>query len=186
MRKIKEILETVTDYLNKNNIDYVFVGGIAVIVYGNPRTTVDLDLIVRLNEKEIETFSKYLQNEGFFCDPKDIKSAFEEGTHFSAEEKESLFRLDIIGVNNKRAEKTLKNRNLIEHEGINMYVASPEDTIANKLLYGSEQDIKDAESVFIRQMENLDDEYLQKLCEQIGVEEKFNTMKEEIEDIQKK
>jgi len=138
-----------------------------------------------MDEKEIETFSNYLQNEGFFCDPRDIKYAFEEGSHFTAEEKESLFRLDIIGVNNKRAEKTLKNKNLIEYEDINMYVASPEDTIANKLFFGSEQDIKDAESIYIRKLNDLNHDYLNNLCEEIGVLNELNDIKKEIKLIRK-
>ena len=36
------------------------------------------------------------------------------------------------------------------------YVASPEDMIANKLVFGSEQDIKDAEGIYVRQFDNLD------------------------------
>ncbi|MFW6142497.1 MAG: hypothetical protein ACOC53_08070 [Candidatus Saliniplasma sp.] len=124
---------------------------IAVIVYGNPRTTVDIDLVVKLNETDIDDFAAYLQKEGFFSDPKDMKRAFENQIYFSAEEKDSLFRLDIKGVYDRREEVTLKNRKEIEFEGITIYLASPEDTIAHKLYYGSEQDIEDAESIYVRQ-----------------------------------
>ncbi len=183
MKKIKEVLETTTEYLNRKDIDYVLVGGIAVIVYGNPRTTVDLDLIVQMDEEDIEDFASYLRKEGFFCDPSDMREAFRNRTHFSAEEKGSLFRLDIKGVYDSGARRTLKNRKKVEYDGIIMYVASPEDTISHKLLYGSEQDIEDAESIYVRQDDKLDQDYLEKVCEEMGVGEELEEIKKETEEL---
>jgi len=183
LKKIEEILETTVEYLNREKIDYVLVGAIAVMVYGSPRTTVDLDLVVSVEEGELENFADYLQGEGFFADPEDMKQAFREKTHFSAEEKESLFRLDIKGIYEKKERVTLENRKKIDYEGMEIYVASPEDTIANKLYYGSEQDIEDAESIYVRQGDKLDHEYLEEMCEALGVEEKLEEMKKEIEEL---
>lgn len=61
------------------------------------------------------------------------------------------------------------------------YVASPEDTIANKLLFGSDQDIKDAEGIYVRQFDNLDMEYLAERCKKLDVLEEFSAMKIRIE-----
>lgn len=183
MKKIKDVLKTTTGYLNGTDIDYVFVGGIAVIVYGNPRTTVDLDLIVQMDEEDIDDFASYLRKEGFLCDPSDMKDAFRERTHFSAEEKGLLFRLYIKGVYDPGAKRTLRNKRKVEYDGIKMYVASPEDTISHKLLFGGEQDIEDAESIYVRQDDKLDHEYLEKVCHEMGVGEELEEMKKEIEEL---
>ncbi len=183
MKKIEEVLRTVTDFLDGEEIDYVIVGGIAVIIYGNPRTTVDIDLIVKLEEENIEDFVEYLEDEGFFVHIEDIRQAFKERTHFTAEEKDSLFRLDIKGVYGEEERITLRNRKKVEYDGITMYVASPEDTIANKLYYGSEQDIEDAESIYVRQEDELDLEYLEERCEALGVKEELKEMEKEIEEL---
>jgi len=98
LKKIEEVLVTTVKYLNREEIDYVFIGGIAVMVYGNPRTTVDLELVIEVDEEELEDFAEYLSEQGFFADSEDIKRAFRERTSFSAEEKDSLFRLDVKGV----------------------------------------------------------------------------------------
>lgn len=183
MKKIEEVLATTVKYLNREEIDYVFIGGIAVMVYGNPRTTVDLDLVIEVDEEELEDFAEYLSEQDFFVDFEDMKWAFREETHFSAEEKDSLFRLDVKGVYEPKERVTLQNRNKIEYEGMDFYVASPEDTIANKLYYGSEQDVEDAESVFVRQGEELDREYLEERCEALGVEEELREMEREVEEL---
>lgn len=183
MKKIEEILKTVVGYLDSNDIEYVLIGGIAVIVHGNPRTTVDLDMIVKLDEEDMEDLAGYLQKEGFFTDADDMRTAFKERTHFSAEEKDSLLRLDIKGIYEEKDRVTLKNRKEVEYDDITMYVASPEDTIANKLYYGSEQDIEDAEGIYVRQEGDLDREYLEERCQSLGVTEEFEEMKKEIEEL---
>lgn len=50
-----------------------------------------------------------------------------------------------------------------------IYIASPEDTIANKLLFSREQDIKDALGIYVRQYDVLNIEYLTDICKKIGV-----------------
>ena len=53
--------------------------------------------------------------------------------------------------------------------------------IGNKLLFGSEQDIKDAEGIWVRQKGNLDMEYLEGNCRSLGVWDDFIEMKNRIE-----
>lgn len=42
--------------LNKNKIKYAIAGGVAVVLYGYARLTLDLDLIVELSEKNLDRF----------------------------------------------------------------------------------------------------------------------------------
>ena len=48
--------------LNKNKIKYAVAGGVAVVLYGYTRLTVDLDLIVELSEKNLDKFFDTLYN----------------------------------------------------------------------------------------------------------------------------
>ena len=45
MDEFAEILKYVSAYLNDHEIDYVIVGGVAVMYHGVPRTTVDIDIL---------------------------------------------------------------------------------------------------------------------------------------------
>jgi len=40
------VLQTVTDFLDHQDARYAVIGGVALVMYGLPRTTVDLDLVV--------------------------------------------------------------------------------------------------------------------------------------------
>jgi hypothetical protein len=48
--------------LNKNKVKYAVAGGVAVVLYGYTRLTLDLDLIVELSEKNLDKFFDTLYN----------------------------------------------------------------------------------------------------------------------------
>ncbi|MBI4621580.1 MAG: nucleotidyltransferase [Desulfobacterales bacterium] len=51
--------------LNEKGIRYIVVGGIAVNLYGIPKMTYDIDLILDLEDKNLEKFLKLLKGWGF-------------------------------------------------------------------------------------------------------------------------
>ena len=65
MEEFPEILRLVCSYLNENNIDYVVVGGVAVMYHGVPRTTVDIDFIIQIDDQDIPAFDDFLTAKGF-------------------------------------------------------------------------------------------------------------------------
>jgi len=44
--------------LNKNKVKYAVAGGVAVVLYGYTRLTLDLDLIAELSEKNLEEIKR--------------------------------------------------------------------------------------------------------------------------------
>ena len=181
MRNIEEILKLVCEFLNEEKEAYVVVGGLAVLFYGVPRTTMDIDIIIAMDVDETRRFAEFLNENDFFADEEDIKTAFEEKSHATIEDKTSMVRLDIKGIYGENDRITLERRSKVSLADFAFFVASPEDTIANKLLFGSEQDVKDAEGIYARQFENLDMAYLEKRCKKLGVYEEFLTMKKRVE-----
>ncbi|KXB03208.1 hypothetical protein AKJ45_02220 [candidate division MSBL1 archaeon SCGC-AAA261F19] len=182
MRKIDETLSLVCKFLNKENIDYVLVGGLAVNFHGVPRTTMDIDIILNIGEGRIPKLVNFLIQNDFLADAEDIEDALRESSHCTIHDKRSMIRLDIKGVYGEMDRRTLERRRSFEYGGIKIQIASPEDTIASKLLFGSEQDLKDAEGIYIRQHEKLDMEYLEETCKELGVGGEFKYLKKRVEE----
>ena len=57
--------ESLFRQLQDRKVDYVVVGGVAVVMHGAVRMTADLDLIVALNEKNILNFVAVMKEAGF-------------------------------------------------------------------------------------------------------------------------
>ena len=51
--------------LNKNGVEYLLVGGYAVVLYGYVRATGDMDIWIRNDEKNSERVIKALEDFGF-------------------------------------------------------------------------------------------------------------------------
>lgn len=52
----REILEI----LNKHQVEYIVVGGVAAVIHGAPMTTFDLDTLVKINAANAERLSEAL------------------------------------------------------------------------------------------------------------------------------
>jgi len=57
----------VLDALQKEGVDYVLIGGFAVVLHGSPRFTEDIDLFIRNNESNLEKLRTALKH--VFNDP---------------------------------------------------------------------------------------------------------------------
>jgi len=176
MRNMNDLLRIVCSYLNKKKMEYAIIGGIAVLAHGIPRTTMDLDIIVQVDQAAIDGFVLHLKKKGFFADAEDARDALRERTHFTAQDKRSGLRVDIKGVYNEMDRRTMMRRMVVRHNGLKMSVETPEDLITAKLVYGSDQDIRDAEGVFLRQKGRLDMKYLAAACRANGVARELAAM----------
>lgn len=181
MRTMREILALVCGYLNKQRIGYVLVGGIAVSIHGIPRSTIDADLILSLEEKALPGMILFLKKNGFRASLEDAREAFADGSHFSAEDTLSHLRLDIKGICNEMDRNAYERRIRFRFNGVGMMIESPEDLIAAKLHFGSEQDQRDAEGVFISKSGKLDLEYLSAVCRSYGVAAELAALRKRVQ-----
>jgi hypothetical protein len=180
-----DVLEVVCGFLNHEGMDYVVVGGLAVIFHGIPRTTMDADIILQIEGDEIPRLVEFLKENGFFASLEDMRDAFREKTHCTVEDKESMIRLDLKGVYNEMDRRTFSRKMDFDYKGTKVFIASAEDTIANKLVFGSEQDLRDAEGIYVRQMQRLDMDYLEEICKEMGVQEDLKRLKKRVKRILK-
>ncbi|MHA1860367.1 MAG: DUF6036 family nucleotidyltransferase [Candidatus Asgardarchaeia archaeon] len=156
--------------LNELKVDYVIVGGVAAIIYGRPRTTMDIDVIIDLSEIEeikgiVAVFKKY----DLDVREEEILISIKERSHFSIFDEKTPFRVDMKGVYTKLDEIVMRNRHKITLFGIETWVECPEDLIVAKLIYGSPQDIEDVLSVIINLKDNLNMGYLKKRAREEGI-----------------
>ena len=60
MRNLTEKFLAVIDSLNREGVDYVLIGGFAVVLHGSNRMTEDIDICIRNNEENVERLRKAL------------------------------------------------------------------------------------------------------------------------------
>lgn len=145
-------------FLNKQKINYLVIGGIAVSVIGEPRETVDIDFCVFIKKGDIETFLEKAQRNGYIVDKKEmLKNAKLTG---SFNVRDGKVQIDFL-ISSHELEKSALNRKIeIEMHGVKAYYPTPEDLILFKIVPGRFQDLADIESIAKRYSGKLDEKYL--------------------------
>lgn len=128
LNKILHIIKT----LQKEQVDFVVVGGIAVILYGMPRTSEDLDIILEMSQKNINLLRSALRK--LFNDD-DIKEiTYEELEEYAVIRYVSPDDdvIDIIAKMGESFDYNSINFQDIDIDGIIFKIATPETLIQMK------------------------------------------------------
>jgi len=129
--------------LNKNKVKYLVVGGVACGIYGSPRATVDLDLLIEPTVENAKRLHKALAEAGLgtahLTTPEQILS--NEINVFK-----DIFRLDILTkAKGIQFEKCWPKRERRFIDKVPVYVLSLKDLIASKVASNRKVDRQDAE-----------------------------------------
>jgi len=156
--------------LRRNDIDYVLVGGLAVSAVSEPRSTVDIDLLVGVCENEIGGFITMLEGWRLFVhvnrEPLIFRNVkFIRGVLNSSPE----IIVDFLIADDDFKKNALKRGEEIEMGDFEVEVAAPEDLIILKLLSMREHDILDIKSIISHQ-KKLDRKYLNEKIAMLGIE----------------
>jgi len=140
---LKDDYKDMIKILLEENVKFILVGGIAVILYGHVRGTKDLDLWVYANSQNAPLLIKALAKFGAPMQGISVGDFELEGTVFQIGTEP--IRIDIItriaGLN---FEEAMNNVNIMEIDGLQVPVISIEDLIKNKKASGRFQDLADA------------------------------------------
>ena len=162
--------------LDKSELDYVLIGGVIVSIYGRPRSTMDIDIIIEMNTEKIKNLEENLRKESLLVGENEIINALLDGSHCSVFDNETILRLDIKTPTRKLEEEALQNKRNMKVFGEDTFIQIPEEIIIAKLLYASDQDIEDAYSILLRLRDDLDYKLMQRLAEREGVSENLNDL----------
>jgi len=131
---------------DESDIQYIIVGGIAVIHYGLVRTTQDVDVIIEDDESKFPRFFKSLRKHDFDFSVEQFQLGYEEKTNISIFDKNSTLRLDLKIAHRTEEIDLLKSAIQDDILGFSLFIAPLEYVLLGKLLYmGNIDDIPDSE-----------------------------------------
>jgi hypothetical protein len=144
-----EQLATIVRALDRAQIEYALVGGLAVAVWGAPRATQDIDLLVR--PESVEAVVAAVEPLGFRF--RALPMTFSDGMQLqrvSKIEAGALLTLDLILVD-PNLEPVWGSRQKVELDGAPIWVISRAALIQMKIAAGRPQDAAD-----VQKLEELD------------------------------
>lgn len=161
LRKISEILRSL-------DIPYIITGAIAVVVWGRPRFTADIDIVVELVADKVDRLVEELLkiDKEVYVDKRMIRRALKSRGEFNFIHPGAGLKVDFWIMKNDEFDRSRMARRIKKKiAGTPVYLSSPEDLILIKLLWyketGSSRQLEDVESV-LKIQKKLDWKYLRK------------------------
>ena len=164
----RHLLVKVARILDRLDIPYAVTGGMAIYVWGRPRFTADIDIVVLLKVLRVGELTRALSRlgEAGYISEDDIRRALETHGEFNFIDGGSGIKVDFWISGDAAYDKSrFKNRVAKTILGYHVFFVSPEDLILSKLrwhvLGESSRQLEDVESILNAQ-KKLNRDYLYK------------------------
>ena len=139
-------MKDLIDLLEKHQVEYMLIGGFAVICYGYIRTTQDIDFLIYPSELNAKKMMNALTEFGF--GNAGIPQGYfnQEGTaiHIGVEPNRIDFLTSLQGVSNA---ELFKNKTTLLLEGKEINIITKKDLILVKKSAGRAKDLADVEEL---------------------------------------
>ena len=178
------LLQCAATTLNALKIPYFVTGSQASIVYGEPRFTNDVDIVIELHIKHIPTFLKSFERDDFYLSESAVRSAVEGRGMFNLIDSTTGGKIDFVVAKDSDFERSrfIRIRNIEFSSTESVAFASPEDVILKKMEWfmkdHSDRHVRDILGILRVQKASIDFLYIESWLEKLGVTEVWRMIRE--------
>ena len=131
---ILELLQKVCRQLDENGIKYMVSGSIALNIYGIPRMTRDIDIVIELSENRIDEFTDLFPN--CYFDKNVIRNEIKRQGIFNIIDHSTGFKIDfIIRKETEYFNFAFQRRKRIKELDTELWVIDIDDLIIAKIIW---------------------------------------------------
>ena len=159
---IEKLIKKIAQHLDKGKIPYMIIGGQAVLLYGTPRLTRDIDITLGVDTDKfslIERMCERLPLKILIKNPEDFAR---ETRVLPAEEEKLKIRVDFIFSFTPYERQAIKSAKKVLINGYSVKFASPEDVIIHKMFAGRAIDQEDVKNILIKNRKKVNLKYIRK------------------------
>jgi hypothetical protein len=164
-----DLIELFALPLSRLHIRYLISGSVASMLYGEPRVTHDIDMIVFLRQEHVSLLPEAYPSPEFYLPPAEVMAieiAREMRGHFNVIHVDSSLKADFYTVNRDELHAwAFSNATQYSVNDTIIWLAPPEYVIVRKLEYfregGSEKHLKDIRGILSVSREQVDQAVLE-------------------------
>ncbi|MDT8302872.1 MAG: nucleotidyl transferase AbiEii/AbiGii toxin family protein [Sedimentisphaerales bacterium] len=180
---IEELLKNIAQCLDDAKIPYMIIGGQAVLLYGTPRLTRDIDITLGVDTDKFSLIKEVCSTLNLRIIPDTPEDFARETKVLPAEEIKSRIRVDFIFSFTGYESQAINRTKEVQMHGYPVKFASCEDLIIHKMIAARAIDAEDVKNILIKNKDSIDLEYVRKwlsdfseLPEHKGILESFNNL----------
>lgn len=183
--ELKAFFTHVIGVLEGLDVPYMVVGGFAAILYGQPRLTIDVDVVVEMAPHHIDPFVAAFPIPDYYVSEETVRDSLRRRYLFNVIEPTTGAKVDLVPLPRDRfTREAFRRRQRVTYDpkGRAATFMAPEDVVVAKLRAyeetGSDRHLADAQSVVVMQWGELDVELMRRGARTAGVAESLERLLE--------
>ena len=146
----ENLLKKVARELKKTSIPYMVIGGQAVLLYGEPRLTRDIDITLGVGVEGLNKVRGIVGRVGLKILVEKVKEFVEKNMVLPALDKKSGIRVDFIFSFSPYERQAIERGKDVILGRTTVRFASLEDLVIHKVIAGRARDFEDVKSVLLK------------------------------------
>ena len=155
----EETLKKLAAALDKTGIPYMIIGGQAVLIYGEPRFTRDIDITLGVGTEDLERVLSLGRKIGLKPMTKNIESFVSDTMVLPVQDSATGMKVDFVFSFTPYERKAIQRAKKMRMGRQTVCFASPEDVIIHKIFSGRPRDLEDARGIVLKPR-RLDKKYI--------------------------
>ena len=177
----EKLIRKTAQQLDKEKIPYMIIGGQAVLLYGTPRLTRDIDITLGIDVDKFLSIKNLCKKLNFNILPKNPEGFAKSTNVLPVEESKLKIRIDFIFSFMPYEKQAIEKAKKVLIDGYPVKFASCEDVIIHKMFAGRAIDEEDVKNILTKNKNKIDFKYIgkwllefSKMDNQKGLLKKFN------------
>jgi hypothetical protein len=175
---VDDFFDRLITALERAGVPYMLTGSYASGMYGIPRATNDVDVVIAPTPEELRRLLREFPDDRYYADEEDAFQSFAAQSQFNVIDFATSWKADLIFRKDREFSRTeFARRCLHSIGGRTVYLVSPEDILIAKLEWAklgeSERQIEDAAGVVRRQGATLDRAYVERWVDELELDRQW-------------
>lgn len=172
-----ELLRRLVTALEEEGVPYAIGGSVASMAYGEPRATLDIDVVASLGPDQVEAFCARFPAAEFYVDPEVAQEAVRAGGQFNIIHPSSGMKIDVFSDRNDDVAKNQvkRGRHMPALPGLTAVFSPAEELIVKKLEYyrvgGSDKHLRDVRAILDISGPEVDLDRISDWVDRLGLED---------------
>ncbi len=192
-QELSSFFAIVVQTLDRLQLPYMVAGGFAAIFYGEPRLTIDIDIVVDVKVTQIKPLIAAFPFPDFYLSEEAMRDSIRRRFPFNIIQTTTAAKVDLIPLPDdvfSRAAFLRRRKMVFNQEGAEAYFISAEDIVLAKLFAfdqtGSDKHLRDVKGILVTQWGHLNLDLIRRAADQRNLlarfEQLYETARREVED----
>ena len=146
----EELLARIAAGLSSRKLPYMIIGGQAVLLYGEPRLTKDIDITLGINTDRLDDLLSIVNGLSLVPLPEDVPSFVQKTMVLPVQERSTGIRVDFIFSFTPYETQAIGRAKKVILSGQEVCFTSLEDLILHKIFAGRPRDLEDVRTLILK------------------------------------